>query len=104
MTTTLLAHWRFPAELVDAVSGHYQPLSLEGSNVSACVLNLACCVAARFGLDLPGEEGDWVCTPATLTLANVSEGDIEECEKRARTTCCSAPASRSRATPARPVA
>ncbi len=84
VTTLLLNHWRFPAELVDAVSGHYEPLGLEGSNLSACVLNLACGVAARFGLDLPGEEGDWVCTTAKLTLAGVTETDLEECATRAR--------------------
>ena len=86
VTTTLLTHWRFPAELVDAVAGHYEPLGLDadGANLSACVLNLACGVATRFGLDLPGEEGDWVCTPAKLTLAGVSEEDLEECAKFAR--------------------
>jgi hypothetical protein len=47
-------------------------------------LNLACGVAARFGLDLPGEEGDWLVSPAKLTLAGVSENDLEECASRAR--------------------
>lgn len=84
VTTILLDHWRFPAELVDAITGHYQPLGLDGVNISACVLNLACGVAARFGLDLPGEEGDWTCTPAKLTLAGVTEADLEECANRAR--------------------
>ena len=41
-------------------------------------------IAARFGLDLPGEEGDWLPSPAKLTLANVSETDLEECASRAR--------------------
>ena len=85
VTTILLNHWRFPSEVIDAVSGHYSPLSIEGgSNISACVLNLACGVAARFGLDLPGEEGDWLCTPAKLTLAGVTEADLDECANRAR--------------------
>ena len=84
VTTQLLNHWRFPAELVDAVSGHYEPLGAEGANLSACVLNLACGVAARFGLDLPGESGDWICTPAKLTLAGVTDADLEECANRAR--------------------
>jgi HD-like signal output (HDOD) protein len=84
VTTILLNHWRFPAELVDAVAGHYEPLGENGANLSACVLNLACGVAARFGLDLPGEEGDWTCTPAKLTLAGVTDADLEECANRAR--------------------
>jgi HD-like signal output (HDOD) protein len=84
VTTLLLNHWRFPGELVDAISGHYEPLTWDGANISACVLNLACGVAARFGLDLPGEEGDWLCTPAKLTLANVNENDLDECANRAR--------------------
>lgn len=84
VTTTLLSHWRFPAELVEAVSQHYEPLGAEGPNVSACVLNLACGVAARFGLELPGEEGDWDSTPAKLTLAGITEEDLKECSDRAR--------------------
>ena len=84
VTTTLLSHWRFPAELVEAVSQHYEPLGAEGPNVSACVLNLACGVAARFGLELPGEEGDWDSTPAKLTLAGITEEDLKECADRAR--------------------
>lgn len=84
VTSILLEHWRFPSELVDAVKDHYEPLGADGVNISACVLNLACGVAARFGLDLPGEEGDWVSTPAKLTLAGVTEADLEECANRAR--------------------
>lgn len=85
VTTTLLSHWRFPDELVESVRGHFAPLeNAETSNIGACILNLACGVAARFGLDLPGEEGDWICTPAKLTLAGVSEDDLEECANRAR--------------------
>lgn len=84
VTTTLLEHWRFPDELVEAVRGHFEPVGAEGVNLSACVLNLACGVAARFGLDLPGEEGVWDCTPAKLTLAGVTEADLDECANRAR--------------------
>ena len=85
VTTVLMAHWRFPSDLIDAVRGHYEPLAdPEGSNVGACILNLACGVVARFGLDLPGETGDWICTPAKLTLAGVTEVDLDECAERAR--------------------
>jgi HD-like signal output (HDOD) protein len=85
VTTILLDHWRFPTELVESVRGHYEPLSnLESSNIGACVLNLACGVAARFGLDLPGEAGDWICTPAKLMLAGVSDTDLDDCANRAR--------------------
>lgn len=84
VTTVLLNQWRFPSELVDAVSGHYSPLTQDRSSISACVLNLACGVAAHFGLDLPGEAGEWLYTPAKLTLAGVTEADLEECANRAR--------------------
>jgi len=84
-TTILLEHWRFPGEVVESMRGHFEPLAdPESSNVGACVLNLACGVAARFGLDLPGEAGNWICSPAKLTLAGVSEADLEECATRAR--------------------
>lgn len=84
-TTLLLTHWRFPGEMVESIRGHFDPLAnTEESNIGACVLNLACGVAARFGLDLPGEAGGWICTPAKLTLASVTETDLEECATRAR--------------------
>jgi HD-like signal output (HDOD) protein len=84
VTTALLEHWRFPAELTESVRGHVDPLTEPDSNVGACLLNLACGVAARFGLDLPGETGHWIVDSAKLTLAGVSEVDLEECASRAR--------------------
>jgi len=84
VTTALLEHWRFPAELTESVRGHVDPLTEADSNVGACVLNLACGVAARFGLDLPGETSHWIVNPAKLTLADVTEEDLEECAARAR--------------------
>lgn len=84
VTVTLLTHWRFPADLVDSIQGHFDPMADAKSNVGACVLNLACGVAARFGLDLPGESGHWIPDAAKLTLAGVSEADLETCATRAR--------------------
>lgn len=84
VTTTLLDYWRFPADVVESIEGHVDPLAEEQSNIGACILNLACGVAARFGLDVPGETGNWICTPAKLTLAGVSEVDLEDCATRAR--------------------
>jgi HD-like signal output (HDOD) protein len=85
VTTILLSHWHFPAEVVESVRNHFEPLAdPSGANIGACVLNLACGVAAHFGLDLPGEEGDWLWSPAKLTLAGVTEADLDECGKRAR--------------------
>ncbi|MBC7368065.1 MAG: HDOD domain-containing protein [Undibacterium sp.] len=83
VTAVLLEHWRFPAELVDAVRVHHEPFSEPASNVSACVLNLACGVSARFGLDLPGEVGHWQRSEAKLTLAGVTETMIEDCTEKA---------------------
>jgi HD-like signal output (HDOD) protein len=84
VTAILLDYWRFPADVVESVQGHFDPMASERSNIGACILNLACGVAARFGLDLPGESGNWICTPAKLTLAGVSEADLEDCATRAR--------------------
>lgn len=84
VTMTLLDYWRFPSDVTESVQGHFDPLASERSNIGACILNLACGVAARFGLDLPGEGGNWICTPAKLTLAGVSEADLEDCATRAR--------------------
>lgn len=84
-TAELLNHWRFPAEVVDSIRGHFEPLAdSEHSNLGACVLNLACGVAARFGLSLPGETGHWDASPAKLTLSGVNESDLDDCATRAR--------------------
>lgn len=84
VTATLLEHWRFPAEVVDAVRAQYDPLADQISNVGACVLNLACGVSARFGLDLPGETEHWLRSDAKLTLAGVSDRVLEQCAENAR--------------------
>jgi HD-like signal output (HDOD) protein len=83
ITTVLLDHWRFPSELVDGIRGHHDPFGEPSSNVSACVLNLACGVSARFGLDLPGESGHWHRSEAKLTLANFTEPMVEDCTEKA---------------------
>lgn len=83
ITTVLLDHWRFPSELVDGIRGHHDPFGEPSSNVSACVLNLACGVSARFGLDLPGEGGHWHRSEAKLTLANFTEPMVEDCTEKA---------------------
>jgi HD-like signal output (HDOD) protein len=85
VTTELLSFWRFPPDVVEAVRDHFDPLAdPHGSNVGACVLNLACGVVARFGLDLPGEAAHWSCTPAKLTLAGATQADLNECAERTR--------------------
>ena len=84
VSVTLLTHWRFPSELIESIRGRHDPLGHVDSNVGAGVLHLACGVAARFGLDLPGESGHWTCDPAKLVLAGVSESDLATCASRAR--------------------
>lgn len=83
-TAILLEHWQFPKEIVGTIRGHLDPFGLQESNRGACVLNLACGVATRFGLDLPGEKGHWNSTPAKLMLANVTAPVLEQCAARAR--------------------
>ena len=84
VAATLLDHWRFPADVVDAVRSHHDPFADSKSNLGACVLNLACGVSARFGLDLPGESGHWVRSEAKLTFAGVTELTLEQCAENAR--------------------
>ena len=84
VTVALLTHWKFPAEIIGALRGYHNPLADSESNVGACVLNLACGLAARAGCDLPGEADDWVFSPATLTLAGLTEADLELCAERAQ--------------------
>ncbi len=84
VTATLLEYWRFPADVVEAVRDHHDPFAGATSNVGACVLNLACSVTARFGLDLPGESDHWGRSEAKLTLAGVTEPVLEQCAENAR--------------------
>ena len=84
VTATLLEHWRFPADVVGAISSHHDPFGDPASNVGAGVLNLACGVTARFGLDLPGEKDHWVKNEAILTLAGVTEEVLGQCAENAR--------------------
>jgi HD-like signal output (HDOD) protein len=84
VTATLLEHWRFPAEVVDAVRFQHDPFADAQSNVGACVLNVACGVTARFGLDLPGEAGHWQRSEAKLTLAGVTDSLLDQCAENAR--------------------
>jgi HD-like signal output (HDOD) protein len=83
VTATLLQHWNFPSDVVDAIRAQYDPLADGTSNVGACVLNLACGVSARFGLDLPGEAGHWARTEAKLTLGGVTDLVLEQCTENA---------------------
>ena len=85
VTTALLQHWKFPSEIVAAMRGHLDPLADTESNVGACVLNLACGLAARGGRDLPGEGANWEPSAAKLMLAGLSEEDLEACAERAET-------------------
>ena len=84
VTVRLLEHWHFPPDLVDAVRAHEDPLASATSNVGACVLNLACGVTARFGLDLPGETAHWERTEAKLTMAGVTDETLARCAENAR--------------------
>jgi HD-like signal output (HDOD) protein len=84
VTAVLLEHWRFPADTVEAIRGHLDPFGRPESNVGSCVLNLACGVAAEFELGLPGEASHWDRTDAKLTLANVTEADLDDCATRAK--------------------
>jgi HD-like signal output (HDOD) protein len=83
VTATLLEHWHFPSDVVDAVRAQHDPLADGTSNVGACVLNLACGVSARFGLDLPGEAGHWARSEAKLALGGVTDLVLEQCAENA---------------------
>ena len=83
VTTTLLEHWRFPVGVVDAIRAQHDPLADDISNVGACVLNLACGVSRRFGLDLPGEAKHWERSEAKLALGGVTDLVLEQCAENA---------------------
>ncbi len=57
VSALLLDHWRFPEPLVAMVQYHADPLAAPGAQAPlACLLNLACALAADLGAGLPGEE------------------------------------------------
>jgi len=83
VTVMLLEHWRLPAGVIDAIRAHHDPLADEVSNIGACVLNLACGVTRRFGLDLPGETPHWERSEAKLALGGVTDLALEQCTENA---------------------
>lgn len=83
VTAVLLEHWHFPGEVVSAVRHHFDPFG-QAPNAGASMLNLACGVVVRLGLDLPGETSHWIGSPTELALANLPPDLIEACEVRAR--------------------
>ena len=88
VTADLLDHWRFPADVAEAIRGHLDPLASPTSNVGAGILNLAGAIASGLGLGLPGEAPHWIVTPAKLTLAGVTEAVLQECAAKARENYC----------------
>ncbi len=88
VTATLLDHWRFPGDVVEAVRGHLDPLASTTSNVGAGILNLAGGVAFGLGLGLPGEAPHWIQTSAKFTLTGATEAMVEDCAAKTREYYC----------------
>ena len=74
----IIEEWRFPAEMGDAIRGHYLRQADDFKVPLSCVLNLANGLAQRKQRALPGETHWWEITSGKLLGANVSEEQLEE--------------------------
>jgi HD-like signal output (HDOD) protein len=72
----ILAEWRFPPEMVAAISGHYMPDDSESALAS--LLNLAAGAAERCGHGWPGEFSYWGPSPEALTATGLDDAQLDE--------------------------
>jgi HD-like signal output (HDOD) protein len=72
----LLEHWRFAPDTVAAVLEHCDPASASELVLPAAMLHLAGAVVDGWGLGLPGEHLLWQQDPDMLTLAGLTEENL----------------------------
>ena len=86
VASVILESWRFPAELVEAVEMHLDPLVHDRPRQYAAVLNLAGGIVTAQGWGLAGEVGAWVVTSAKLDAAALSDTQLYAANETARST------------------
>jgi HD-like signal output (HDOD) protein len=84
VSAVLLDHWRFPAEMVDAVRHQLAPEAAGTHAAHAARLHLACAIAADWGCALPGEGTGWGNDEALCGLAGLSPDDLPGAMQEAR--------------------
>jgi HD-like signal output (HDOD) protein len=72
---TILAEWRFPPEIVNAIRDHYAP-ALTAPAMTA-LLNLSAGAAEQGGYGLPGEAGYWSGSPAVFEAAGIGAEQMD---------------------------
>lgn len=76
-TAIILDEWQFPAELGAAVRAHHLIQPADREQPLAVVLNLANGLAQRVSRSFQGEDCRWEITPEKLSLAGLTEDDLE---------------------------
>jgi HD-like signal output (HDOD) protein len=74
----IIEEWRFPAEMAEAIRGHYLKQADDFQSPLSCVLNLANGLAQRQQRALPGEVLWWDITGRKLAGANVTAAQLEQ--------------------------
>ncbi len=81
---TLLEHWRFSPDTVEAVRGHYDPIGSDQAPVSTAMLHLAAAVSDGWGYGFPGEQGAWKHGASIVALAGLDEKKLTEAKAEAQ--------------------
>jgi len=78
VTALIIAEWRFPVEMADAIRGHHLRQVADLSRPLSCVLNLTNALAHRRERALPGEVPSWEITERKLAGAHMSVEQLEQ--------------------------
>lgn len=77
VSALILAEWRFPREMGDALRRHYLARATDGGSQLACLLNVAGSLTQRENRSLIGENGCWEIAPEKLQGAGLTEDQLE---------------------------
>lgn len=80
-TAAILQEWHFPAEVTQAIAGHYAPAASD--QPLAGLLNLAARLAEQRGHVLPGESAYWLDPAALARAAGLPTRQIDRATDRA---------------------
>ena len=81
----ILQEWRFPAELVSGIRGHYLTRPEDFGQQLACILNVAGHLSQLAGRALAGETAWWELSAEKLSGAGVAESDLQDAAAAADT-------------------
>jgi len=75
----VMSAWHFPVTITEPLRLHYFTQTPTGAHARmACLLNVACGVAAELGYGLPGEEKYWELSPEKVEMAGLLDHHVRQ--------------------------